>query len=400
MGVRGDHQATAEIACPTRPLVVQVEPVVRAVDLEKRPGPGRLCVDRVPLEGQLVAAGEHPARGVGDDVHMGRADRREHTIGQLARRLAAALVQAGDHDVERGQHVVLEIERGVGPDLELHPVQDAEPVRGRHRRSRPLPFLARVAFVETGHDPALLLHALRAESAGDAQPDRVIGQDDPGVAPRPGGVGHHLDRVDAVGPVRVDVAIAVQVAELDELWQAAPSMTEREATIWPARLHGRLDLAPILTELGLDPGQVEEAIDALLVGEGAQLRRLPGERLAISPEPRETVLREGPAPFTGDPAEAHVVGLRAGEVDEERAVGGRRRDHEVDLAAFVEQDGGLVRSLGEDLLDAGHRDEPVGQPAWLGRRGQQVDVPDRGEPTAERARRLQAFQPGCPGDAG
>ncbi len=72
---------------------------------------------------------------------------------------------------------------------------------------------------------------------------------------------------------------------------------------------GRLDLAPILAQLGLDERQVEERVRLGLGGEGAQLGCRAADRFAILGEAQEALLREAPAAVAGQPAEADVVVL-------------------------------------------------------------------------------------------
>ena len=111
------------------------------------------------------------------------------------------------------EQVVLVVELAVGPDLELAAVQQAEALGRRLGRRGPGRLLGRVPRVERGDDLALLLDPIGREAAGDGQRLGVVGQDLVGVAAPAGGLGHHLDRVDAVGPVGVGVQVAAQVAD-------------------------------------------------------------------------------------------------------------------------------------------------------------------------------------------
>ena len=79
----------------------------------------------------------------------------------------------------------------------------------------------------------------------------VIGQRHVRVALGLGGLGHVFEGLGAVGPVGVRVQVALDVAELDQLRQAA-------------RLGG-FDLALVLAQLGRDPRQPQALVDARLV---------------------------------------------------------------------------------------------------------------------------------------
>ena len=165
----------------------------------------------------------------------------------------------------------------------------------------PVAFLLLEPRVELGDDRALLLDAIGREAARDRQRDRVVGQDLVGVSPPAGGLGHDLDGVDAVGPLRMGVQVPAQVAELDEVRQ-------------PAR-QCRLDLALVLAQLGLDVREVEEGVGLLLGRERAQLGRVAGQRLAVLVDAQVALLGQAPAAIAGTGAQLDVVLLRAREMD-------------------------------------------------------------------------------------
>ena len=72
---------------------------------------------------------------MGDDVDVRAPDRVERPLGQLRPRLAPGDVDRRDDHVEAGQQVVLEVERRVGPDLELAAVEEPEAAGGCRRRA-------------------------------------------------------------------------------------------------------------------------------------------------------------------------------------------------------------------------------------------------------------------------
>ena len=173
-----------------RALDREVEPVGRPVDLERGPGPRGLGVDLVPLEVEVVAPAEHPARRVRDDVDVRAADGVERPPGQLGPRLPPRDVERRHDQVEGGEQVVLEVERAVGADLELAAVEQPEPAGRRLRRRRAGGLLGREPGVESRDDLALLGDLVRREPARDRERLRVVGQDLVGVAAPAGGLGH------------------------------------------------------------------------------------------------------------------------------------------------------------------------------------------------------------------
>ena len=164
----------------------EVEALRRAVHLERRPGPGGLGVDRVPVEVEVVALADLPARRVGDDVDVRAADAVERPPRQLGPRLAARDVDRGDDEVEPRQQVVLVVERAVGADLELAAVEQPEALGRRLGRRRPGRLLGGVPGVERGDDLALLLDPVGRQAAGDRQ-RLACGRSGPGRRSRAAG---------------------------------------------------------------------------------------------------------------------------------------------------------------------------------------------------------------------
>src|SRR3954451_17191636 len=151
---------------PAGPLDAQVEPVGRSVHLECRARARGRGVDGVPVEIEVVASPDHPARRMRDDVHVRAADPIERASGQLGPWLATRYVDRCDDDVEPGQEVVLDFELGIGPDLELAAVQKTKALRWSLRRSRTRFLLGCIALVERGDDLGLLGDAVGCEPAG------------------------------------------------------------------------------------------------------------------------------------------------------------------------------------------------------------------------------------------
>src|SRR4051794_39271676 len=379
-----DRDETAEPDRPPRPLDGEVQPRRRSVHLEGGPGPGGLRVDEVPVEIEVVALADLPTRGMGDDVDVRAPDRVQRPLGQLRPALSPADVDGRDDEVEACEQVVVEVERAVGADLELAAVEEAEAFgRGRGRRgARGL--LSRVPLVERGDDVGLLRDPVRGEPAGDGKRLRVVGQDLIGVAAPPGVLGHDLDRVVAVGPVGVAVQVPAQVRLGDERRQAAGE--------------GSLDLPGVLAQLGLDERQAEECVRVGLGREGAQLRVVTGERLAVLPDAQEALLGQAPAEIAGHRPEPDVVLLGPGEVDTVGPCLARRHHHQVRLRPAHDPDGGLVATLVDDRVDHAESREGIDQRHRLVGLGEDVEIADRLLSPAERACRLHRADAGCPGE--
>ena len=104
-------------------------------------------------------------------------------------------VDAAHDHVEPLQQVLVLVEGAVLEDVDLHAGEDAEGGQ---------------LLVELGDDIELLQQAVTVEAVGHREPGRVVGQDHVLVAEVLGRAGHDLDRRAAVGPVRVQVAVAPQ----------------------------------------------------------------------------------------------------------------------------------------------------------------------------------------------
>ena len=124
--VRVDRQEAALGERAPRPFDREVQPVGGAVHLEDRAGSRGGSVDRVPVEVEVVARADHPARWVGNDVHVRVLDRVEHALGQLGAWLAPRDVERRDDEVERGEELVRVVELPVRADLELAAVEQPE----------------------------------------------------------------------------------------------------------------------------------------------------------------------------------------------------------------------------------------------------------------------------------
>ena len=261
-------------------------------------------------------------------------------------------------------------------------MEQPEALGRRLGRRRPGRFLRGVARVELGDDGSLLLDAVGRQPAGDGQRLGVVGQDLVGVAAPAGRLGHDLDRVRAVRPVRVAVQVAAQVAELDEARQRARPAPPRSRHV--------------LAQLGLDERQAEEGVRLRLGGEGPELGGVAGERLAVLADAQEALLGQAPALVAGPFAQPDVVFLGPGEVDPVRAGLPGRHDHQVGLRPAKEADRGLVAALVDDVVDDPEGREPLDQAGAVVGLGEEVEIADAlagGGGTTRQAR--SSGRPAC-----
>ena len=70
MCVGVDGEDAAELRCPARSDVREIQSLVGTVDFEGSAGSGRLRKDRVPVQVQVVPGTDLPAGGVGNDVDV------------------------------------------------------------------------------------------------------------------------------------------------------------------------------------------------------------------------------------------------------------------------------------------------------------------------------------------
>ena len=268
---------------------------------------------------------------------------RERALDALRDRLLVVLepaVDRADDEVEALERLVRQVHAPVGQDVALHGAQDAD---------------LRVLLLDRGDRLRLLREAGPVEAPKEGLDLRVVAHADVLVAQRLGPGDHHLEGVVAVGPVRVHVEIAADVVERHEI---------REVP-----LEGRLDLAPVLPDLGRDPRQAHGLVDVLLLlARDALVVLLADDAVLVDREP--LLLREA--------AELDVVLLGAREVLERGAEALARDDAEVDLELLLPEEGARFRlALPEDLADVGEGGEEVHHLLGLPGDDEDVDVLDR-----------------------
>ena len=177
MSVGVDRQDAAGRDGMSRAFGGEVQAMRRAVDLQGGARPGRLGVDGLPVEIEIVACLDHPAGGMGDDVDVRTADGIERSARELSQRLAPRHVDGRHDDLEPREEVVLVIEDAVGPDLELATVEQPKALRRRLGRRRPVSLFGFETLVQGSDDRALFLHPIGGQSARNRERLRVIRQD-------------------------------------------------------------------------------------------------------------------------------------------------------------------------------------------------------------------------------
>ena len=179
-------------------------------------------------------------------------------------------MQRGEHDVEAGEQVVLEVERSVVHDVDLDPVQDLD---------------AAVTLTQKLHFRALVGDLLRRQLARRPCPLRVIGDGDVLVSQLSRREHHVLDRVAAVAPRAVHVEIAADVPVGDEARQRA--------------LFGGRDLVGSFTKLRGNEREVQDPVELVLAcardGDAVFRQRAVGQRQAQPLCLFLQVLRRAPA---------------------------------------------------------------------------------------------------------
>ena len=195
-------------------LAAEVEPVRQPVDLDRDALLERDLVDALEVDGVLRAAADQPAGRVAEAAHVRVAQRLLDAPGHLRSRHPLAAVDARLHPVELGEHVVGEVEPAVGEDVALDPAQDAE------RRQR----------LVGGRDLlGLAADVVGGEARHRADRRRVVADREVVVAALARGAAHLEHARAAVGPGRVAVQVAADVAELDERGRLAAERLPRAA---------------------------------------------------------------------------------------------------------------------------------------------------------------------------
>ena len=299
---------------------------------------------------------------MGDDVDVWIPQGVQYSTRELGSRLLARDVERGDDHVETREQLVGKIEPAVGADLQLAAEQEPKALRRSLGRRLAGVLLAREALVEFGDQLPLRFDRVRRQATRDCQRLAVIGEDLVGIAATAPGLGHLLDGMHSIGPIRMGVAVPAQVGQRDERRQSADD--------------GRLDLASVLSQLWLDERQVEEAVSLGLRRERSQLGVQPAERLAVVAQAKESLLRQRPASISCTTTQPDVVSFAPREVDEVCPGLAGRHDHEVDLRAAEQLDGSLVTPAIDHAINGRQLDEPLDEGRRVVGLCQEVQVAD------------------------
>ena len=155
-------------------------------------------IDRIRL-----AAIDDPAGRMGDDRDVWILERAENPLGDLLARLLLAVVNAGDHPIALGQHIVRQIHAALFEDVALDAFEHDEVVELVVELVDFLPL-----FAEPG----------RVEAVGHAHALRVVGDRDVFEPALLGGGDHFAQARLAVAGGGVHVEVADEVGQLDQLW--------------------------------------------------------------------------------------------------------------------------------------------------------------------------------------
>ncbi len=208
---------------------------------------------------------------------------------------------------------------------------------------------------------ALLVHPARDRDGLGVIRDRHVL-----VAERAARLHHVVQRVLAVGLLRVTVQVAADIVELDEIRQRA--------------VLGRLDLAAVLAQLGRDPGHVQPMIERLLV-----LRR--EQTIAL----HDAVLVHLPAALPGTAAHGDVVLLGACEVQKRRAEALRLDEAQVHTQPARELHRDLFRAPAQDTVYGRVAGDRLGGLGAVARTDDDVEIADRLLAPAQASGQLPAL---------
>ena len=297
--------------------------------------------------------------------HQRMADGPDDASRHLIARLAERRVDRRGHDVKSREDLVGVVEPAVGADVDLRAHEDAE-----RRELR----VERRGLGEAGLDP------FERKSVRHPKPRRVVGDGEIAVAFRLRPQRHRLERVAAVGPVRVRVKVAPDVADRDERGKGVPRR--------------RVDLAAVLAQLRRDPVHPERGVDLLFAGAGELLAA------RLGADAVEPVLVQQELALERDPAQADVVLLRAGEVEERCAPRAGRHDAQVDLHPARDQHRRLRVAVREDALDRRGADEGGHDRRRVVAAGDDVDVADRLAEAPQAARDREQLESGLLAEPG
>src|SRR5215218_2863498 len=246
-------------------------------------------------------------------------------------------MHGGYDEVQFGEDIVVVVEGTVPEDVDLRSAEEMD---------------LTVAVVGLPHGLHLLLQALGRKTVRHPEATGVVAEDEVLVAELDSRLGHALDGAFAVRVVGVNVQVPTDIFDGDEVGQSASVCG--------------FDLAGVLPQLRRYVGEAEPRVEILLRGHGFVVA---GPRLG------QAVLGDVDTHLDGPLAQRDVVGLAAGEVVQERAVG-LGFDYPQIYLGPAAKDKDLLRAVGQDFLGERRLCEVVGERVGVLARGDDVDVAD------------------------
>ena len=151
VGIHDD--AAAHLFGQAQVVIVQVEALGRGIVLHGDAELGSALEYRGQVDGEGLAAQQQAAGGMAEDADVRVLDGAQDARCHLLAGLVKAGVNAGDDDVELGEHFIIEVEGAVGEDVDFDAGEDAD--AAFHRavdRAHLLDLREGALFVETvGH---------------------------------------------------------------------------------------------------------------------------------------------------------------------------------------------------------------------------------------------------------
>lgn len=123
VGVGGEDDCATRFDGEVGEVGIEVLAPRETVDLDRHPG---LCAgrkDNFPASLESRTMMEVATTGVGENMHLGRADGAQETLGLISVRVEMA-VNGGDHAVDLETFALGNIEGAVGQDLDLEPLEE------------------------------------------------------------------------------------------------------------------------------------------------------------------------------------------------------------------------------------------------------------------------------------
>ena len=119
MGVRVDHQFHAQLKRAPHVYVAEIEALEIRIDFQRGARLGGGAKDGLHVQVSPFPLTDQSPRRMGDDVHVGVADRGQGTRRELLPSLAQPGMHRRHDQVEFGQHLVAKVERAIGQHLHL-----------------------------------------------------------------------------------------------------------------------------------------------------------------------------------------------------------------------------------------------------------------------------------------